>query len=455
MTLILIVMAAYMIAMIVIGILGKKNASNFNDYLTAAKRAGMLMIMGSCIGAQIGSGFVVGGSESGASMGIAGAWYGIGCGIAYFLMGFLLSKFIQKHGYVTLSDFFKERYGGKTTRLIYSISTPLGAICSLAAQIMAGAAIFQALGMNGNIGAIIATVVVVIYSSLSGLWGAEMTSVIQVGVILVSLLVGVATLFFGGDMKEVLATLPASSWNLFNLDFPLWVSLVIPTITASIVDQTVFQRLASAKDEKTGTWGHAFGGLIMIGIAILPTLIGMYGAVVHPEVPAASVFWVVALEDMPPIVAALLVSAVLAAVMSTCDCVFLAISATVVHDIYKEMIKPSASEKECNIISWVLNIVVAAIALFAALKATSILSILVLAYTFSASGSLIPFLGGALWKKGTEAGAIAAAAAGIATALLSSFGVINLTFDILSIAVAAVVYVVVSLLTQPKAGKQA
>lgn len=51
MTLILIVMAIYMLAMIVIGILGKKNASNFNDYLTAAKRAGMLMIMGSCIGA--------------------------------------------------------------------------------------------------------------------------------------------------------------------------------------------------------------------------------------------------------------------------------------------------------------------------------------------------------------------------------------------------------------------
>ena len=82
------IIALYMLAMIGIGIYGKKKVENFNDFLTTGKRATMLMIMGSCMGAQVGSGFVVGSSESGALMGISGAWYGVGCGISYIIIGF-------------------------------------------------------------------------------------------------------------------------------------------------------------------------------------------------------------------------------------------------------------------------------------------------------------------------------------------------------------------------------
>ena len=45
-------------------------------------------------------------------------------------------------------------------------------------EIMAGSAIFVALGMDGTLGAVVATIVVLAYSCLSGLWGAQMTSVI-------------------------------------------------------------------------------------------------------------------------------------------------------------------------------------------------------------------------------------------------------------------------------------
>lgn len=57
-----------------------------------------------------------------------------------------------------------------------------------AGQILAGKAIFQAFGIDGNLSIIITALVVLFYASISGLWGAYMTSVIQVAVIVAGLI---------------------------------------------------------------------------------------------------------------------------------------------------------------------------------------------------------------------------------------------------------------------------
>ena len=449
MTLVVIIVVLYMLAMVGIGLYGKKYVHNFDDFLTTGKRATTLMIAGSAIGAQIGSGFVVGGAQNGADMGLGGAWYGIGCGISYIIIGFALTKFVYSKGYVTLSDYFEDRYGGKVTRLIYSIATPIGSIASLAAQIMAGSAIFVALGMDGNIGAIVATIVVLAYSCLSGLWGAQMTSVIQVAIILVSLVLGTFIIFVQGAV-DIFATMPASSFQLLPFDSALWVSMVVPSITVAFVDQSIFQRLASGCSEKASCLGHVIGGLVMIPLAFLPVLMGMYGKALYPEAASASVFWLVTLDHMPSIVAALLVAAVLAAVMSTCDCIFLAISATTIHDIYRGMLRPNASDALCSKLAIGINIVAGIFSLLLALKMTNIISVISLAYTFTSSGCLIPFIAGALWKRGTEKGAVVSAVVGIGTALASSSGLIHLPYDILSTLFALAAYIIVSLLDKPR-----
>lgn len=454
MTLILVIVALYMVAMIGIGIYGRRHVKNFDDFLTTGKRASMLMIAGSAIGAQIGSGFVVGGAESAATFGLAGAWYGIGCGVSYIVIGLLLSKFVYTKGYVTLSDYFKARYGGNATRLIYSIATPIGAIASLAAQIMAGTAIFIAFGLDGNIGAIVATIVVLVYSCLSGLWGAYMTSVVQVAVIIVGLIAGVIFLL-AQDGMQVLTAMPAKSFQLLPFDSTLWVAMVVPSITVAFVDQSIFQRLASGKSLKASKWGHIIGGLLLIPIAFLPALIGMYGQAVFPEAQASAVFWMVVLQKMPALLSALLLAAVLAAIMSTCDCIFLAISATTVHDIYKGMLRPNASDKTCQRLAVVINVIAGGLALLVALRMTNIISVISLAYTFTSSGCLIPFIAGALWKRGNQTGAVASAIVGIGVALASSFGLITLPYDILSTVAALITYVIVSLLTQKRTAVKA
>ena len=79
------------------------------------------MIIGGAVGAHIGSGFVVGGAESGAIYGIAGAWYGIGCGISWLLVGVLVAKFFYRNRYLSLSDYFKTRYNDKSITIIIKV----------------------------------------------------------------------------------------------------------------------------------------------------------------------------------------------------------------------------------------------------------------------------------------------------------------------------------------------
>ena len=84
-------------------------------------------------------------------------------------------------------DYTRKRYHNEIPGTIYDLSTAISSIGLIAGQIMAGKALFEALGLPGNVGAISIAVVVLLYSQLSGLWGAFATSVIQTGVILVGL----------------------------------------------------------------------------------------------------------------------------------------------------------------------------------------------------------------------------------------------------------------------------
>lgn len=446
-TIIVVVLAIYMIAMIAIGLYGRKYATTFKDTITAAKRSTMFMIIGSAMGAHIGSGFVVGSGEYGAYYGLSGAWYGIGCAISYILAGVLFIRFIYRHNYVSLSDYFLDRYGDKVTRLIYSISIPLSYIAGFAGQILAGKAIFAAFGINGNVGLIIMTLIVLFYASLSGLWGAYMTSVIQVGIIFVAMVASFCSLFFSGEFSILSESLPSQAFNLFACDPEVFILMVIPTLLSTPTDQTVFQRTASAKTEKAAVLGHIFSGLLLIPIALIPTLIGMYGMCVMPDAEPSAVLIQVVLGKFSPLFAAIFVAAVLCAIMSTCDGIFIGVSTTVIHDIYQGMIAPDASEEKCKRYSTILNIIIAGLGVALALSFNSIIDLLSMSYTVLFSGCMIPFVGGLVWKKGNTTGALGSAACGIGCSALIMAGIFTPPYSSIFPAIPALVgYIVFSLI---------
>ena len=109
---IIIIFAIYMIAMMVVGQIGKKYSGTLSDSLTAGKQGTLIMVAGSFLGSHIGTGIVVGGATNGATYGVGAGWYGVGAALSFALFAFVTARWVRKHGYVTISTYFRDCRSG-------------------------------------------------------------------------------------------------------------------------------------------------------------------------------------------------------------------------------------------------------------------------------------------------------------------------------------------------------
>jgi len=180
-TLLVIVLVVYFAAMVGIGFMGRKHAESFDSFVCNRSENVLKndrLDLGHVIKANTHP------LTTDAGMLVASKCHGLG----YLAIALVLNKRVYTKGYISLPEFLEEHYGDKLTSAVFSVATVLSYIGNIAAQIMAGSALFRSFGLNGTLGAVAITVVVLAYSSLSGLWGAYATSVVQVGVIAVAMI---------------------------------------------------------------------------------------------------------------------------------------------------------------------------------------------------------------------------------------------------------------------------
>lgn len=422
-TTIVVVLVIYFAAMVVIGWMGRSKASNFEGYLSMGRTGGVLLLMGGAIGGQIGNGFVVGGAAEGATSGLAGSAYGIACALSLVLVALFLNNFIYNNGYMSMADYTRQRYHSEIPGTIYDLSTAISSIGLIAGQIMAGKALFEALGLPGTVGAIAIAVVVLLYSQLSGLWGAFATSVVQTGVIIVGLVATTIVLISRGAVGEMSSAIQAgelasSSLDMSGLSASGFAAMMLPLLFGMVTDQPTYQRINSAKSARTSKIACYLSCIIMIPLALMPAFIGSFGAYKY-NASGNSAFFDVILNELPAIVCALIISAVLAAVMSTIDCGLITMSTVLTRDIWQEALHKNPSEKQLKKITLVINILFMGSSTILALSSGSILGLLNSVYSFLAAACFVPFVGGIVWKRADARSAIAASVVGVLTVLIS------------------------------------
>ena len=420
---IVVVLVIYFAAMVFIGWMGRSKASNFEGYLSMGRTGGVLLLMGGAIGGQIGNGFVVGGAAEGATSGLAGSAYGIACALSLVLVALFLNDFIYNNGYMSMADYTRQRYHSEVPGTIYDLSTAVSSIGLIAGQIMAGKALFEALGLPGTVGAIAIAVVVLLYSQLSGLWGAFATSVVQTGVIIVGLVATTLVLISRGDISEISTAIQAgelasSSLDMSGLSASGFAAMMLPLLFGMVTDQPTYQRVNSAKSAKISKIACYLSCIIMIPLALMPAFIGSFGAYKY-NASGNSAFFDVILNELPAIVCALIIAAVLAAVMSTIDCGLITMSTVLTRDIWQGALHKNPSEKQLKKITLVINILFMGSSTILALSSGSILGLLNSVYSFLAAACFVPFVGGIVWKRADARSAMAASVVGVLTVLIS------------------------------------
>jgi SSS family solute:Na+ symporter len=445
---ILAIVIGYLVFVVALGIFLRGRIKGFEDFMVAGRNAGLFVVASSFVGSHFGGGMTVGGAELGATNGLSAVWYGLGAGFSYLLLLTIVKK-IYALKQITIADVLESAYKTKRIRAMFALLAFAGSIGIIAGQILAGGAIFSTFGVSPEIGGAITFLIIVAYCALSGLYGVMVTDTIQViiggfGVVLAAVL---AVDRIGGIEK--LAALPEQQLSLFPPDLATLIWLVVPTTLLGLISQPAYQRVHSSKDEKTAFRAPLIGAFVVMALAIFPVLIGMCARILWPDIEPSLAVPQLLQEVFPPVVAAIFIAAILAALMSTADSVLLGGTAIIVRDFYQQILRPDADDRELLKVSTIATIAIGVGALSMTYLIPRIIDLFVISYSIQVLGGLIPLVGALFWKGGTELGAWASFVVGIGYITLSSLDIIDSPYHyIVGLIPALIVYVAVSVMTR-------
>lgn len=398
--------------LITAGIFVSSKNKKTSDFLLAGRKLNLPFSIATLSAVQIGAGIILGGSANGAAMGIwPGMWYALGCGGGLILAGFLVAgKLRQKDSFVPM-DFYESHYGtNKWVRLWAWISNVPSLLGIYIAQLLACGSILSGFGIPFSTGVIVCSLVILIYTTVGGMWGIVITDVIQTSIILISIpVITITSLVLlctkGFSIGSLYATpfIPAGTFVKF-------IYLVVPFLIAISVSYDAYIRYQSSKDAKTAKLGCIIAGLIVIFIGILTSTVGAVGGKLYPQIKEG-IFSFMVMQSLSPVLAGIVIAAILGASMSSASGLLVAMGATFSRDLYNRFIYPGADLDEMKYsktVSRLAIIVSAMTGIWFSFKMTNILDAIII-FNYPYMGSLlIPLLAGVLWKKATKKGAVAA-----------------------------------------------
>lgn len=460
------VVILYLVATVGISFYLSRRVKSASDFLIAGRNLGLPLTTATLASIQLGAGVILGGAELGAESGLwPGTWYGIGCGGGLILAGLLVASKLRRRGGFVPLDFFGDRYGERRWVRIWGWLSNIPSLLGIfIAQIMAAGSVFTVFGFTYIQGVIISGVVIMLYSFMGGMLGVAVINFVQLGFIVLGIpLVTIMALSKLGDAGTVTAGSILSSPFIPAGMFSRAIFIIVPFLLSISVSYDAFMRYQSAKSEKIAKWGCILGGIIVIMISFCVGLVGAVGRVIFPSLENGAVLPRMIQTTLPPVLAGIVVSSLLAAAMSTGNCLLISLAGCFSRDLYNKVLNPSANLDELKYSKAVSRAVImgaSVVGVIIAFYAKGILyTIIIFNYPYMGS-MLVPFLGGVLWERATTKGAIAAILVGGAIGVFSFLvgmpgplqGLLNIDLGLfIAYAVSAFVFVTISLLTSDQA----
>lgn len=427
----------YFLLMISIGLYAyRKSTSNVNEFLLGGRKLGPAVTALSAGAADMSGWLLMGLPGAMYTVGLSSAWIAIGLTIGAYLNYVFVAPSLRVYtekaeNAITIPDYFEKRFRDKSRilRLASGIVILVFFTLYTSAGMVAGGKLFEsAFGMNYNSGLLLTSSVVVLYTFLGGFLAVSLTDFVQGTIMVVALILVPIVVFtkLGGVMPV---------FEAINLKDPKYLSLFRGTTTIGIFSLLAwglgyfgqphiivrFMAIDHVKQLKKArrigiTWMvFTVCGAMLVGLVGIAYMTKYNQAINDPE----TIFIFFSRTLFHPLISGFLLSAILAAVMSTISSQLLVTSSSLTEDFYKSFLRRGASAKELLLVSRLSVFVVAVIALFLSLNPNdSILDLVGHAWAGfgSAFGPLV--LLSLLWKHTTRNGAIAGMVVGGMTVLL-------------------------------------
>lgn len=434
------IVVVYLFLMLVFGLYINKNLiKSSDDYWVAGRRLGLLANTGTVLASFIGGSSMVGYIATYYSKaGYASMYTGIGLIVGFAgLVTFMAHKVRRTH-FTTIGDLFADRYG-EQNRIPISLLILYIQIGYLILQNMGlGLSLSVVLGWDIKIAIAVASIFTIIYVMLGGMYAVVWTDVIQGAVIFIStiILVPYFLKFVGGwqglssSLKEMAPYFyHPTAEGMFGLSYA--VKAILMFGLGNIGFPAYFIRLYTAKNEFTARNSFLLAGILLGLFGVATRIIAAQIRVIMPNVSPELVeaIWPLAIKTLiHPIFAGVLLTAIVAAIMSTADSVLQVVGTVIARDFYQKN-KPDASEKQLIKVSQIAIVAVGVIALIISLiQPASIWDITFFIWTFVANGLTIPLVCAFYWKRATLTGSLASTIGGVGVSLVwhligSPFGI--------------------------------
>lgn len=431
---------AYLGLMLYIGYYAYQRTANSADYFLGGRSLGPWPAALSA-GASDMSGWLLLGLPGYAyAAGIESLWLAVGLLIGTWANWFISAKRLRTYSIttdnaLTLPEYISRRFNDKS-KLVQTIAAFFILMFFLfytSSGLVAGGKLFETVfGLDYTYAVIIGAVCVVSYTLFGGFLAVAWTDLVQ-GLLMSAALLIVPIAAMQGGFGQLTSDLAAINPELLTLwngidGKPLsWIAIVSllawglgyfgqPHILARFKATRSNADLVKARRIAVIWTAISMFGAVLVGLV---GLIYVQGNVTEGLVDGEKIFMLLVNAIFHPVIAGILLAAILAAIMSTADSQLLVSSSALAEDFYKQLIKPDATTEQVMLVGRLGVIALSLLALFLAMDPdSSVLGLVSYAWAgFGAAFGPVIILS-LYWKRMNRDGALAGILVGGITIVL-------------------------------------
>ena len=422
----------YLLVTIAIGLWAAKRVKNSADFAIAGRKLPLFMIVTTTFATWFGSEVVLGIPAKFVGGGLGSVVEDpFGAGSCLILVGLFFAAKLYRMTLLTISDFFRERYG-RGVEVVCSLIIMLSYLGWVSAQVTALGLVFHLLSggaISIPMGMVIGVVSVLAYTLFGGMWSVALTDFIQMIILVLglSILAVFASHMAGGAEKVVALAVSRDMFQFFPeptfKDIVFFIAAAITMMLGSIPQQDVFQRVMSADSAQSASRGAIMGGALYILFAFVPMFLVVSALVIMPEQADTlikqdpqKVLPTLVMERMPFIMQVLFFGALLSAIKSCASATLLAPSVTFVENIWRQFRPHMGDQQELKTMRITVLVFSALVLLYAIqMQGSSIYEMVSGAYQVTLVGAFVPLTFGLYWKRASTQGALFSIVLGVLT----------------------------------------
>lgn len=419
----------YLLIMLIIGFIYYRKTENVSDYIIGDRKLNSWVTALSSQASDMSGWLLLGLPGYAYVAGLESIWIAIGLLIGTYLNWKIVAKKLRQYteiagNSITLSSYFQNRFKDPSSvlRIVSAIIILVFFLIYTASGLVAGGKLFSSVfGIPYTTALVIGTLVVISYTFLGGFMAVCWTDFIQGLLMFFALIIVPLTCmqlaggfdFTMNELKSLNAELlnPLTSIDGNSMSFIAIISLLAWGL-GYFGQPHILIRFMAIKSSLQIKKARLIA-MIWVTISLFAAVVvGVVGIVYLSEPLTGSlsetVFIVMVNTTFPTVLAGILLSAILAAIMSTADSQLLVTTSAITEDIYRALSKREVKETELVWLSRIIVVIVAGIAFLIALNPdSSVLGLVSYAWAGFGAGFGPVVLFSLFWKRMTRNGALA------------------------------------------------